>query len=182
MDRAADTMSRAARVTLAALALCAGALAAIARDPQPAPAPDEITAIELGEWIRARRAGVHVLDARSAEAMARDRVPGAVSAAGFDAAVLARGDILVVYADRRTDRMVLDALRPRVGHARLLRLHGGFAAWNHEVLFPRIRADASERERQRFAPRAQLSRYFGGTPRVLDPGTAPTQPRSRRGC
>jgi hypothetical protein len=78
--------------------------------------------------------------------------------------------------------MVIDALRPRVGDARLLRLHGGFEAWRDEVLFPHLRADASERERQRFAPRAQLSRYFGGTPRVLEPGTDPAQPRSRRGC
>ena len=41
--------------TLATLAIGAAALAAIARTPEPPLAQDEVSAVELAGWIRARR-------------------------------------------------------------------------------------------------------------------------------
>ena len=166
-------MKRAAHLMLASLAICAAALAALARSPEPPPACDEISAVTLAEWIRARRPGVLVLDTRSAQAMERDGIPGARSAADFDGDAV---DTVVLYGDRRVD----EAPPLRGSPRRVLRLHGGIEAWNRDVLFPVIRGDAPEREKSEFASRAQLSRYFGGSPRVLEPGARRT--RSRRGC
>jgi rhodanese-related sulfurtransferase len=182
MDRAARTVNAIVRTTLALIALVAGTLAAIARSPEPSPATDEIGAVELAEWIRDRRPRLTVLDTRSAEAMERDRLPGARAVADFDFGALRAGDTLVVYADQGMDAAAVEALLPRLGSVRVLRLHGGIAGWNDEVLFPVVRADASRRQQREFIPRAQLSRYFGGTPRVLEPGAAPNASRSRRGC
>ena len=55
-------------------------------------------------------------------------------------------------------------------------------AWNDEVLFPQLRRDASAPQRRAFEARAQLSRYFGGSPRVIEPGAQTQRSRSRRGC
>lgn len=175
-------MNFAARSTLALLALCAGVLAAFARNPEPPPANDEISAVELAEWIRARRPGLLVLDMRSTDAVKRGRLPGARSAADVDFGTLGASDTAVVYADRRVDESTLEALRRQWGPQRILRLHGGVEAWNEEVLFPVIRSDASLRQQQQFVPRAQLSRYFGGAPRVLESGAPSILRRSRRGC
>lgn len=163
------------RPVLATLAICAAALAALARSPEPPLSREEVSAVELAEWIRARRPGLVVLDTRSAQAQDRDRLPGARSAADFDADTV---DTIVLYGDRSVDEALPLRGKPR----RVLTLHGGIEAWNRDVLFPLIRSDASDRQKREFASRAQLSRYFGGSPRVLEPGAEPRRTRSRRGC
>lgn len=170
------------RVSLALTALALGALAAIAASPLPPLADDEIAAVDLALRLRDRRAGLLVVDARSAHAMAQDRLPGARLLAEVDAAILGEADTVVVYADRDVDARTVDTLRRSPGTRRYLRLHGGIEAWNDDVRYPVVRSDASAAQQQRFELRAQLSRYFGGTPRRLDPGAANGRPRSRQGC
>ncbi len=172
-------MKRHVHVMLALLALVAGTLAAIAGNVAPPPAADEVSALDLAQWIRDRRQGLLVVDARAAEAFDRDRLPGARLIADVDAAALRSADTVVVYADARADAA---APRELANVPRVLRLHGGIAAWNEEVLFPVLRADASERQQRDFATRARLSRYFGGSPRLLDPSASSTRGRSRHGC
>lgn len=171
-------MSVVARSVLAFAALAVGALAAVAGNPQPPLADDEIAAVDVAAWLRDRKEGLRILDARTVDAFDTDRLPGAQPLA--DAAPGA-GDIVVVYADRDVDSGVADALRRQSG-ARVLRLRGGLRAWSDEVLFPVIRDDASARQAERFEARAALSRYFGGTPRRLEPGAVVGRTRSRRGC
>ena len=175
-------MSVVARATLAVFALVAGALAAIVGSPQPVLAGDEVTAVNLAEWIREQRAGLLVLDVRPGHTIERDRIPGARPLVGVDIDALRRAEIVVLYAAESVDADVIEALRRHASAQRYLRLHGGIAAWNEQVLFPVVRSDASTRQQQRFVERAQLSRYFGGTPRRLDPGQPTGRARSRRGC
>ncbi|WP_313919582.1 hypothetical protein [Tahibacter sp.] len=170
------------RRVLVVLALCAGGLAAHVGTPRPPLAVDEVSAGQLAEWIRARRPGLRLLDTRDAQAMERDRLPGARSANDVDPDAIATSDTVVVYADRRIDERTVEMVRHRLHSRRILRLHGGVEAWNAEVLFPVLRSDASAQQQRDFAGRAQLSRYFGGAPRVLDPGATRERTRSRRGC
>lgn len=164
--------------TAALFALVVGTLAALAGDVDPPPAADEVSASELAAWIRDRRPGLLLLDLRDVEAFDRDRLPGAQRLPDVGADAIAAADTIVVYADAGND-----AGLPRLsGAARVLRLHGGVGAWNDDVLFPTLRADANARQQRDFAPRAALSRYFGGSPRLLDAGAAPARNRSRRGC
>lgn len=160
---------------LAALAICAAALAAFAGTPESPLARDEVSAVQLAEWIRARQPALVVLDARPPDAVERDGLPGARPLAGF---VGEAGQTVVLYGERSTD----DVLPPNGNPERVLRLRGGIEAWNEDVLFPVMRSDASEEQRAQFTARAGLSRYFGGSPRVLDPGAAARRLRSRRGC
>ena len=168
-------MKPALRPALAALALCAGALAALARSPEPPLARDEISAVQLAEWLREQRPNLAVIDTRPDAARRRDGLPGARSVAEFDGDPRAT---VVLYGERSLDSAPALRRNPRAA----LRLHGGVEAWNRQVLFPTLRADASARQAREFAARARLSRYFGGAPRVLDPGAQPRHQRSRRGC
>ena len=175
-------MKAPARTLLVLLAVFAGASAALVGNPKPPPATDEIAPLELAQWIRDRRPGVVVVDARPPEAMIQGRLPGARSTADFKPGIAAAAETIVVYADRQVHAGAVAALCNRSRSPRVLRLQGGLEAWNEEVLYPVIRADASARQRRAFTPRAQLSRYFGGSPRVLEPGAAVDRSRSRRGC
>jgi len=179
MDRAARAMSAQARVLLAALALVAAAFAAIAGDVAPPPHADEVSAVDLALWIRDRRPGLLIVDARAIEAFGQDRRPGARLLEDVDADALASAATVVVYAEASVDAAALHGLS-RVPS--VLRLHGGIAAWNDQVLFPVLRADANAAQQRDFAARARLSRYFGGAPRLLDPGASTARGRSRRGC
>lgn len=168
------------RSVLAVLVLCAGGLAAYVGTPQPPLAADEVSAEQLARWIRTRHPGLQLLDTRGLEAMQGDRLPGALAANDVDA--IAPGDIVVIYADGRIDEQTVETWRQRLSVPDVLRLHGGVEAWNTDVLFPVLRSDASARERRAFEARAHLSRYFGGVPRLLDPGASGERTRSRRGC
>jgi len=172
-------MKRPAHRALAALALLAGLLAAAANHPQPPLADDEIDAVDLAQRLRAAPSNLVVLDARaSADA---DRLPGAQPLASVDAAAIASGTLVVIYAEQMLDRARVEAWRGNVPVA-YRRLRGGLRAWNDDVLFPIVRSDAAAREQQAFVARAALSRYFGGSPRRVDPSESVARPRSRRGC
>ncbi|MEO5625219.1 MAG: rhodanese-like domain-containing protein [Dokdonella sp.] len=173
-------MTISARTILAFFALAVGALAAFAGTAQAPLADDEIAAVDLAARLRAHQQGLLVLDTRSRVAFDAEHLPGARLLADAVATKLV-DTTTVVYSDTDVDSAVAVALR-RQTDARTLRLRGGLRAWNDEILFPVVRADASARQRQRFEARAALSRYFGGTPRRLEPGAAAGPTRGRRGC
>ena len=54
-------MKRHVRAVLALLARVAGSLAAVAGNIAPPPAADEVSAVELAQWIRDRRPGLRNL-------------------------------------------------------------------------------------------------------------------------
>ena len=170
------------RTALATLALSAGMLAAIGGEPLPGPAADEVSAVELAEWIRAQRPGLLVIDLRDARDADGPGVPGALRREPAHPTETAEFDTIVVYAEGEFPGSSAASLRALWNQPRLLRLHGGMAAWNTDVMFPEIRNDASHRKREAFDRRARLSRYFGGTPSIIDPGMATAQRRSRQGC
>lgn len=174
-------MSRAVRLTLATVALAAGLLSAVAGNPQPSLRDDEVSAVDLAAWLRDGRAGLLVLDMRDDAAAERGSVAGSRRPAEI-AGDAPKAGLVVVYADAAIDDGAFAALCRRYPGSPLRRLRGGLQAWNDDVLFPTIRADAPARTQRAFATRAELSRYFGGTPRRIAPGEAPTHHRSRRGC
>ena len=170
------------RRALAALALCVGGLAAFVGTPRPPLGAEEVSAEELGQWIHDRRPGLVVLDARDAAAMQKDGLPGAQPMNEIDGRAIAPDDTVVVYSDRYLPAQTIESLRQRLKVRRVLPLRGGIVAWNADVLFPTLRSDASARQQRAFALRAQLSRYFGGTPRVLDRDETRQRTQGRRGC
>jgi hypothetical protein len=169
-------MKRIVHATLAALAIGAAALAALARQPEPPLSSDEVSAVELAGWIRDRRPGLVIVDLRGTAAMQRGALPGARTVDELVDSGIGL-DTLVIYADRQADAATMRGFARRV-----LMLRGGIEAWNAQVLFPVVRADASTAQRREFEARAKLSRYFGGSPRVLEPGARRQPGRSRRGC
>jgi rhodanese-related sulfurtransferase len=165
---------------LAGAAVVAAALAVWVGEPVAKPAPtgaDELSAIELAQWIHDRRDGLRVVDVRPPADFAVDHLPGSENAPalGVDPAAFAATDSTVLYGwSDEAARSIQERLRTSGRHALVLR--GGYDAWTREVLSPEIPAGAADREPYRTI--AALSRYFGGRPRV---GPA-AQTSSWRGC
>ncbi len=189
------------RRRLAATALGLAAAAPLAGTPHGTPRPqidiaelarlvergdDHVTAIELAEWIRARRSDLRVLDVRSPEAFDLDHLPGA-EPRSLDA--LATGlhptDTIVLYSDAAAHAAQGWVFLRALGFAHVYFLRGGMYEWDDEVLNPLLAVDATDSERADFARASELSHYYGGTPRTgvsRSELTANAGRIRRRGC
>jgi rhodanese-related sulfurtransferase len=148
-----------------------------------------VTAIQLAEWVRERRPGLRVLDLRAASDYEEFNLPRAehtsleqLGIAGFDSTAT-----LVVYAgDTDTAQrgwLILRAL----GYSDVYFMEDGVGEWLSDIMNPTISPEAPESERAEFERVAELSRYFGGLPRVEamseDRSTREVLQRTiRRGC
>ena len=129
---------------------------------------DHVTALELAAWIRDRKPGLRVVDVRGAEDFAEFHLPNAenLSLTEVARAPFKPDETVVLYSEGGTHAAQgWFFLRARgIGHVYFLR--GGLYEWMTEVVNPTLPADATPAQRAEFARTAELSRYFGGVPRV----------------
>ena len=129
---------------------------------------DHVDAIELAAWIRDRKPGLRVVDVRGAEDFAAFHLPTAehVTLTGLTRAGFRADETVVLYSEGGTHAAQgWFFLRAR-GIERVYFLRGGLYEWMTEVVNPTLPADASPARRAEFARTAELSRYFGGVPRI----------------
>lgn len=179
------------------LAIAAGALGALALfgGDTPAPgAPGAIGALEVARELRADPEAVVILDIRDEAEYRSFHLPRAVLAPADPGALVAslaadeagaspsdragRGSargrssrtalVVVAGGPDAEPRAAWLALR-RAGYARARYLPDATAAWVDAIVSPVLPADADARTRAAWEEQAELSRYFGGFPRV---GTA----------
>lgn len=166
-------------------------------DDATAPLP-AVSATQLAEWIRGRQPGLRIIDLRSTDAFEAYRIPRArrQDPDSPDRIAVSDRDLLVlVSADGRIPAQTVIHLR-NIGAREIHVLRNGLRGWLEEVINPVLAAGASAGSRQRFEARAELSRYFGGQPRIgapADPSAAESAPATddvdasiahlrRRGC
>jgi rhodanese-related sulfurtransferase len=156
-------------------------------------AEHEVSALEVAEWLRARRADLTILDVRPDSAAFADfHLPRArhEPLTGLRKAAVDTGATIVVYADGGDLAARAWVVLRSIGHRDVRVLPDGVRDWVVELLNPTIAAGAAPEERERFAAQAALSRYFGGLPRVLREGETPDtsatagllRTTARRGC
>ncbi len=152
-----------------------------------------IDAVTLAGWLRDRRPDLFIADIRSAEAWEEYHLPRAKSLkinelrSSTDSVMRGIGGVtIVVYGagDGRAEaaRQALD----EAGFAESYYLADGIKEWLNDVMNPRLDVAASPEEKAAFERAAELSRYFGGKPRIGGPGfdndTATVLRPPRGGC
>ena len=161
---------RGVHLALAGTALVLGALAAVSGDGSRATASqtDEVTPLELARWIRDARPDLHVVDLRDAESFEAYRIPGAERMSSNDLAH-ARwkfGASVVLYADSSlTARRAVETLHAS-GVRNAWALEGGVGAWVNTIVSPVLPANPTPEEAVASREIAEMSRWFGGVPRV----------------
>jgi rhodanese-related sulfurtransferase len=178
-------------VVAGAFALGLGVAAAFAGAPEPVAGSlasrrvladaiereaDHVTALELAEWIRARRPGLRIVDVRPDSEYQAYHVPTAerMTLAQVVAAPFAAGETVVLYSEGGAHAAQAWVLLRQAGVRDAWFLRGGILEWLDDVMSP---------ERS-----TELTRYFGGTARqpsaVPMPAAAPEVVRRlrRRSC
>jgi uncharacterized membrane protein YedE/YeeE/rhodanese-related sulfurtransferase len=191
---AAAQGSRRRATIMAATAIALGVVAAVAGSPYPAAtargfstalrASDRVTATEVASWIKDRRPGLRIIDLRSASTFDDYHVPTAEqhSVESLTMLSVSRDETLVLYGS--DERQAVEALTIVRGRAQAFILSGGVTSWLDEVMSPTLPANASTQQTAAFARVSELSRYFGGTPRIGGQASArqSVQQIRKRGC
>lgn len=142
----------------------------------------EIDAITLAGWIRNRTP--HLLVSAVEEPLIA--IPGSVSVPEA-LELLARGDapdVIVVYEFEHLEHW----RQLQRFDTRLHFLRQGAQQWFDQILAPTVNRDAAADTLARFETQAELSRYFGGVPRMVDSksleptGASEIRAAQRRGC
>lgn len=131
---------------------------------------DHITAVELGEWIRDRKAGLRVIDLRSAEEFEEYHVPSAerVPIESLAATPFRTADTIVLVSDGGAHAAQGWVFLQALGYRHVYFLRGGLREWLDDVMNPTVATDASPAARASFERASAVSRYFGGVPRLID--------------
>lgn len=149
---------------------------------------DHVEANEVASWIIAGRADYTLIDLRNAGEYATYHIPGArnVPLDELDATVAPPTEKLVLYSDGGIHGAQAWMLLKAQGFKSVYSIYGGLDAWKNNVLFPAAPAESTPDAKEAFAKRAQVAKYFGGSPRgeeaspdaqmLLPPPTAPVLP------
>ncbi len=131
---------------------------------------DHITAIELAGWIRDRREGLRIVDVRDSAEFLEFHIPGAERVALGDlvATSFRLDETIVLYSDGGAHAAQGWVFLRALGYKRVYFLRGGLYEWLDQVMSPGLPIDASDSSRAEFRKVSEISRYFGGVPRVGD--------------
>lgn len=169
---------------LSAAALLLGALAAVAGSPRRSGSAldlkvlarevndeaDHVTAVELARLIRDREPSLRIVDVRDSADYEQYHVPGAESIPleRLVTASFKSNEMIVLYSGGGAHAAQAWVFLRARGLERVFFLRGGLDEWLEEVMSPRLPSTARQGERAYIDSVAALSRYFGGTPRVVD--------------
>jgi len=128
---------------------------------------DHVTAPDLAAWIVEGRADYRLIDLRSAQEYAAYHIPSAenVPLTGLADHALLRNEKIVLYSEGGIHSAQAWMLLRARGYEAVYMVLGGLDAWQDEVLFPALPADADARARAQFERAAQVAKFFGGEAR-----------------
>lgn len=129
---------------------------------------DHVTALELAEWIRDRRPGLRVVDIRSSGEFEALHIPTAERIPLTDLAKtpFRRDETIVLYSEGGAHAGQGWVFLRALGYTQVYFLRGGLREWLDDVMSPTFPIAADDSGRKIIAHNSDLSRYFGGSPRV----------------
>jgi len=115
---------------------------------------DHVTALELAQWIRERKAGLRVLDVRTDSEFDAYHIPTAerIPLSSLATTRFEPNETLVLYSEGGAHAAQGWVLLRTAGLHNVYFLRGGILEWLDDVMNP--------------TTTSELTRYFGGTPRL----------------
>lgn len=155
--------------TLGWLAFVVAAGALLAETVAPVTVVQLVTPMELARWIREARSDLDVIDTREPEEYAAGHIPTArnVPSTRFEGVPAMGHSTVVLYDESGVAVTSLAASVSPDGSVEVYVLERGIDGWLDEAMAPRLPDTATAAERAAFAEQAELSRWFGGLPRIV---------------
>lgn len=177
----------------AAIAFVLGALAVVAGDPYQGHTAtidakelsiivqkevDHVAPLELADWIIQGRSDYRLIDLRPGKEFSMYAIPGAesVPVASLIEYGLLKNEKIILYSEGGIHSAQAWMLLRSLGYKGVYLLRGGLEGWNDEVLFPTLADNADAATRINFAKTAEVSKYFGGSPRTGDTQATAARP------
>ena len=129
---------------------------------------DHVTAVELAEWIRDRRPGLRVVDIRTSGEFDAMHIPTAerIPLSELSKTPFRRDETIVLYSEGGAHAGQGWVFLRALGYTQVYFLRGGLREWLDDVMSPTFPAVANDSVRKIIAHASDLSRYFGGSPRI----------------
>ena len=170
---------------LAGFALALGALAVVAGSPRlqqnarfdvaglaaaVEQEADHVSAIELARWIKDQRRNLRVIDVRDSASFDAYHIPRAelIDMEDLVRTPFKRDETLVLYSDGGAHAAQAWVFLRALGHRNVYFLRGGLYEWLDEVMSPALSPTPTDSMKSAFETAAEISRYFGGAPRIGD--------------
>ena len=179
------------RIPLAGAAVVLGVVAAVAGSAALDHNQGRVDAIELAQWIRDRHPDVRIVDLRSTSAFDDYHVPTAVRIPfeSLRGTTFSADDTIIVYGSDEKQAAEAQRLLQTAGFPRVYVLRNGLIGWIDDVMNPTLASGSSPEAKAAFVKTREISRYFGGVPRVdvspatgTSAGSSSVQRVRRRGC
>src|SRR3954471_22867610 len=138
---------------------------------------DHVTAIELAEWIKERRPGLRVVDIRTSGEFDALHIPTAerIPLSELSKTPFRRDETIVLYSEGGAHAGQGWVFLRALGYTQVYFLRGGLREWLDEVMSPVIAPTAGDSAKKAFARVSEISRYFGGSPRIQASGALPSR-------
>ena len=140
---------------------------------------DHVTAVELARWIRDRKPNLRIIDIRDSADFEDYHIPNA-ERRDLDNLVTAKfspSETIVLYSGGGAHAAQGWVFLRAAGLTSVYFLRGGLDEWLDEVMNPEFPRNATATEKAEIDSISALSRYFDGSPRIVDSLTA--RPTSR---
>jgi rhodanese-related sulfurtransferase len=141
---------------------------------------DHVTAIELARWIRERRRTLRIIDVRSKKEYDEYHVPTAerIPVDSLTRARFEPGETIVLYSEGGAHAAQGWVFLRAIGQEKVFFLRGGLNEWLEDVMNPTVNAVPTGAD----TVVSELSKYFGGVPRVGERNPVDVAKMRRRGC
>jgi 3-mercaptopyruvate sulfurtransferase SseA len=132
------------------------------------PSKDQITVEELADWIIQGKMDFRLLDLRSPEKYNEYNIPTSecITVKDLPEADLDRNEKILLYSDNDLTAAQAWYLLKSMGYKSVTILKGGLEEWEKEILYPAIPENASPEELEKFKKKAEVAKFFGGTPQT----------------
>ncbi len=129
---------------------------------------DKVHVKDLAKWIIEGKFDYRLVDLRKPEEFEKYNIPSSecIPVSQLLNSDLMRNEKIILYADDEFTAAQGWFVLKANDYKGVYVLEGGLQCWKDQILFPKLRIDASPEEKIEFQKMAEISKFFGGQPQT----------------
>ena len=130
---------------------------------------DEISVMELAEWLIEGRADFTLVDLRDEKSFNEYSIPASVNIPieNLLDSDLMRNEKIILYGEDDIASAQAWFILKSANYKSVYILKGGLNEWKEKILYPKLAENASSEEKAEFEKIKQISLHFGGVPQIV---------------